>query len=134
MKAVSGLKPGRLHGPFLFAVSKLLSHWIAHNQARANGFRQWATRVREIGQDETAERMAACNQALDAALKSLGGNSTTFTDRGTGLRTHLCLGHLRHLQGERLWRRARVKDGKSVCIPCAAASHCRLDGVGITIT
>jgi len=57
----------------------LLPHWITHNEEHADGFRQWAARTREIGQGESARqieaaaaRIAACNQALDAALKSLG--------------------------------------------------------------
>ncbi len=58
----------------------LLPHWIARNQSRADGFRQWALHIQANGQDETAqqiieaaERMAACNQALDAALQALEG-------------------------------------------------------------
>jgi hypothetical protein len=56
----------------------LLPYWIAHNDDHADGFRQWAARAAEIGRDESARqieaaaaRMAACNQALDAALQSL---------------------------------------------------------------
>jgi len=58
----------------------LLPDWIAHNQSRADGLRQWAMHIQANGQDETAqqiieaaERMAACNQALDAARKLLEG-------------------------------------------------------------
>lgn len=57
----------------------LIPDWIAHNKSRADGFRQWAACVAEIGRDESARQIeeavahiAACNQALDAALKSLG--------------------------------------------------------------
>jgi hypothetical protein len=56
----------------------LLSHWIEHNQEHAESFQHWAARAREMGQDEAArqieqavERMAACNQALNAALQLL---------------------------------------------------------------
>jgi hypothetical protein len=56
----------------------LLSHWIEHNQEHAESFQYWAVRAREMGQDEAArqieqavERMAACNQALNAALQLL---------------------------------------------------------------
>ncbi len=56
----------------------LIPDWIAHNQSRANSFRQWAARAGEIGQGESARQieaavahMDACNRALDAALKSL---------------------------------------------------------------
>jgi len=56
----------------------LLPHWIEHNEEHADSFRQWAARVTEMGQDESARQIeeavahiTACNQALDAALKSL---------------------------------------------------------------
>ncbi len=56
----------------------LLPHWIAHNAEHADGLRQWAARAAEIGQVESAQqiaeaaaRLAACNRALAAALKSL---------------------------------------------------------------
>jgi len=56
----------------------LLPHWIEHNEEHAASFRRWATKARELGQEEIAqwieeavERMAACNQALAAALEAL---------------------------------------------------------------
>jgi len=56
----------------------LLPHWIEHNQEHIESFQHWVARAREMGQDEAArqleqavERMAACNQALNAALQLL---------------------------------------------------------------
>jgi len=56
----------------------LLPHWIDHNEEHAASFRRWADKARALGQEETAqrieeavERMAACSQALAAALKEL---------------------------------------------------------------
>jgi len=56
----------------------LLPHWIEHNNEHAESFRHWAARVQEMGRaeiaqqiEEAVERIAVCNQALDAALKSL---------------------------------------------------------------
>ncbi|MBL7063966.1 MAG: hypothetical protein ISS49_07115 [Anaerolineae bacterium] len=56
----------------------LLPHWIEHNEEHAASFEGWAAKARVLGQEETAqrigeavERMAACNQALAAALEGL---------------------------------------------------------------
>jgi hypothetical protein len=56
----------------------LLPHWIEHNEEHADSFQHWVARAREMGQDEVAQqieeamkRMAACNQALNAALQML---------------------------------------------------------------
>lgn len=56
----------------------LLPHWIEHNQEHAASFQKWSTKAQELGQQETAqhieeavERMAACNDALTAALEAL---------------------------------------------------------------
>ena len=56
----------------------LLPHWIEHNDEHAASFENWAAKARVLGQEKTAqrieeavERMAACNQALAAALQSL---------------------------------------------------------------
>ena len=56
----------------------LLPHWIEHNEEHAASFERWVARARVLGQEETAqrieeavERMAACNQALRAALGAL---------------------------------------------------------------
>lgn len=56
----------------------LLPHWVEHNEEHAHNFQDWVARAREMGQDEAAqlieqavERMAACNQALNAALQVL---------------------------------------------------------------
>ena len=58
----------------------LLPHWIEHNEEHAAGFERWVARARELGREETAQRieeavgrMAACNQALRAALEALEG-------------------------------------------------------------
>jgi alcohol dehydrogenase YqhD (iron-dependent ADH family) len=58
----------------------LLPHWIEHNEDHAQGFRKWGERARDLGQEETAqrieeavERMATCNRALTAALEALEG-------------------------------------------------------------
>jgi len=56
----------------------LLPHWIEHNEEHATSFQKWAAKARELGREETArhmgkavERMAACNDALAAALEAL---------------------------------------------------------------
>ena len=58
----------------------LLPHWIEHNEEHAASFQRWVAGARELGREETArrieeavERMAACNQALTAALEALEG-------------------------------------------------------------
>jgi alcohol dehydrogenase YqhD (iron-dependent ADH family) len=58
----------------------LLPHWIEHNEEHAASFERWVPRARAVRQGETAqrieeavERMAACNQALRAALAALEG-------------------------------------------------------------
>ena len=58
----------------------LLPHWIEHNEDHAASFERWVAKARELGREETAqrieeavERMAACNQALTAALEALEG-------------------------------------------------------------
>lgn len=56
----------------------LLACWIEHNTERANGFHLWAMRALEMGWGEGARQLeeatsylTACNQALNAALRSL---------------------------------------------------------------
>ncbi|MFQ6101894.1 MAG: hypothetical protein ACE5OS_11765 [Anaerolineae bacterium] len=58
----------------------LLPHWIEHNEEHAASFGRWVEKARALGREETAqrigeavERMAACNQALRAALGALEG-------------------------------------------------------------
>jgi hypothetical protein len=58
----------------------LLPHWIEHNEEHAASFQEWAGKARETGLEtvarqieEAVERMAACNEALAAALKALEG-------------------------------------------------------------
>jgi len=56
----------------------LLPHWIEHNEEHAESFREWAGKAREMGLEEVARRIeeaarhvAACNEALTAALEAL---------------------------------------------------------------
>ena len=56
----------------------LFPHWIEHNGEHAERFREWAGKARGMGLKRVArqiekavERMAACNEALSAALKAL---------------------------------------------------------------
>jgi len=58
----------------------LLPHWIEHNEEHAASFERWVARARALRRGEPAqrredavERMAACNQALRAALEALEG-------------------------------------------------------------
>jgi L-ascorbate metabolism protein UlaG (beta-lactamase superfamily) len=58
----------------------LLPHWIEHNEDHAASFERWVAKARALGREERAqgieeavERMAACNQALRAALEALEG-------------------------------------------------------------
>jgi hypothetical protein len=53
----------------------LLPHWIEHNAEHAAEFRRWA-KLADQAQDDietAAARMEAANDALTAALKTLGG-------------------------------------------------------------
>ena len=59
-------------------LSILLPHWIEHNDEHAASFREWAEKARKLGLEAVAEqievaveRMAACGQALAAALKEM---------------------------------------------------------------
>ena len=58
----------------------LLPHWIEHNEEHGASFERWVAGARALRRGETAqriedavERMAACNQALRAALEALEG-------------------------------------------------------------
>ena len=58
----------------------LLPHWIEHNVEHMAGFRQWAAKAKESGQEAAAEqievaveRTEACNETLAAALEELEG-------------------------------------------------------------
>jgi hypothetical protein len=53
----------------------LLPHWIDHNAEHAAEFREWAEKAGEAEKYmiEAAEQMNAANQALEAALKQMGG-------------------------------------------------------------
>lgn len=56
----------------------LLPHWIEHSDEHVASFQEWAERARELGLEAVAkqtevavERMAACDEALAAAVKEL---------------------------------------------------------------
>lgn len=56
----------------------LLAHWMKHNDAHAETYRQWAQRAEESALGEVGERLAhaadltlAINRTLDAALKAM---------------------------------------------------------------
>lgn len=57
----------------------LIPHWIEHNDEHAANFGRWAEAARAAGAEsvaqhieEAAAQMAACNQALAAALEAMG--------------------------------------------------------------
>jgi hypothetical protein len=61
-------------------VRALLPHWIEHNAEHAAEFRDWAERVRAMGEEEVAEEIALAakqlgwvNEALVTAQERLGG-------------------------------------------------------------
>jgi hypothetical protein len=56
----------------------LLAHWMKHNDAHAETYRQWAQRAEESALEEVGERLAqavdltlAINRTLEAALKAM---------------------------------------------------------------
>lgn len=58
----------------------LLPHWLEHNEEHAADFARWAATVEEAGHGKAAtqirdaiERMEQVNEALRAALETLGG-------------------------------------------------------------
>ncbi len=58
----------------------LLPHWIKHNDEHAVQFREWAEKTRQADQVGAArdiwaasEALIGANQALTAALETLGG-------------------------------------------------------------
>jgi len=64
----------------LIKLRVLLPHWIEHNEEHAASFERWVAKARELGREETAQRieeaveqMGVCNQALIAALEALEG-------------------------------------------------------------
>lgn len=59
-------------------LSILLVHWVNHNQSHEEGFREWVTKAREIGKEETAlniekaiEYMQQANEMLLEAKKNM---------------------------------------------------------------
>ena len=58
----------------------LLSHWIGHNREHSEEFREWADRVKAIGNTEAgddiaqaAQEMETAGELLSRALDKLGG-------------------------------------------------------------
>jgi hypothetical protein len=56
----------------------LLAHWMKHNDAHAETYRQWAQRAEEMSLGDVAGRLMeavdltlAINRTLDAALKAM---------------------------------------------------------------
>jgi hypothetical protein len=75
----AGPAPGS--GPELAPADKLrilLAHWMRHNDAHAQTYREWAQRAEESALGDVGERLVhavdltlAINRALDAALKAM---------------------------------------------------------------
>jgi len=64
----------------LARVRVLLDHWIDHNREHGQEFREWAERVRQLGEvgaaDEmirAAQGMEEAGECLSRALERLGG-------------------------------------------------------------
>ena len=58
----------------------LLGHWIDHNREHGEEFREWADRVREVGEAgagddiaQAAQEMEKAGELLARALEKLGG-------------------------------------------------------------
>lgn len=52
----------------------LIPHWIEHNEGHAAEFRRWAAKLDEADAILTAaDHIDAANEALEVALKQLGG-------------------------------------------------------------
>ena len=53
----------------------LIPHWIAHNKAHANEFRDWATQTDAASADilAAADAIVLANESLSSALEKLGG-------------------------------------------------------------
>ena len=65
------------HAPLSFAdkLTKLLDHWIQHNDHHAEDYRKWAGQARENGQAAVADQ-------LDAAADLTDAISAHFRDAG----------------------------------------------------
>ena len=64
----------------LAKVRILLGHWIEHNREHEEEFREWAGRMRELGETsagnymlEAAQEMEKAGELLSRALGRLGG-------------------------------------------------------------
>ena len=53
----------------------LIPHWIEHNREHADEFQRWAEEAGEVEEDirNASRAMLDANQALELALKTLGG-------------------------------------------------------------
>ena len=67
--------------PFNEKLSKLLNHWIKHNEEHALNYRNWAEKAKTNGKDqvaelleEAAEMSLAVNEKFEAALAGLMKN------------------------------------------------------------
>jgi hypothetical protein len=66
--------------PFDEKLTKLLSHWIKHNQDHALNYRNWAEKAKTNGRgqtagllEEAAEMSLTINEKFEAALAGLDG-------------------------------------------------------------
>ncbi|GAB4279504.1 MAG: hypothetical protein Kow0092_35290 [Deferrisomatales bacterium] len=64
-------------------LAHLLPHWIEHNEAHLDTYREWARRARDAGLeaaldalDQAVVEIARANEALRRAIDSLPGRST----------------------------------------------------------
>lgn len=64
----------------LAKVKILLDHWIGHNQEHSREFREWADKVKALGETgagddmaQAAQEMEKAGEYLSRALEKLGG-------------------------------------------------------------
>ena len=65
-------------------LSKMIRHWIQHNEEHAQSYKNWAQRAKELGREEVSlvlEDVAASsrrqNQSLEKALAALNKQETS---------------------------------------------------------
>ncbi|MDZ4230722.1 MAG: hypothetical protein U1B77_02765 [Dehalococcoidales bacterium] len=49
----------------------LLEHWIVHNKEHGEEFREWAGKMRSLGESGVGEKMLAAAQEMDRASEML---------------------------------------------------------------
>lgn len=59
-------------------IRKLLPHWMEHNAEHAQEFRDWAERVRALGDDDAAEAIVRAAEAMEQANRHLGAAQTSL--------------------------------------------------------